>query len=78
MNNKYGLRRSLIETFRLEDENDYEYKTLTFTFYRVFSKNLHRGKFHCTFLLLEKVITVILIERGYALSRSQNDKTSNV
>ena len=27
---------------------------LTFTFLRVFSKNRHRGKFHCTFLLLEK------------------------
>ena len=45
--------------------------------FRVFSKNRHHGILHCTFFT-RKVRTVNVIEGGWALSRLQNAKTSNI
>lgn len=51
-------------------------RDLTEIFFAYSSKNRHPGKLHCTF---RKVSTVISIHgEGKALSRSQNNKTSNM
>ena len=54
-----------IEIFRFKDEKDYEYTRFD-----------SREKFVLPFFT-RKVSTVIFSEGGYALSRSQNDKTDN-
>ena len=51
--------------------------TFNFKFSRLFSKNRHLGKHHCTFFTT-KVSSLIFLERGKALSRSPNDKISNI
>ena len=51
-------------------------RDLTEIFFAYSSKNRHPGKLHCTF---RKVSAVISIHgEGKALSRSQNNKTSNM
>ena len=45
-------------------------------FSRVFSNYRHPGKLHCT-SFPKKISTVIFTERAQAISRPQNDKTSN-
>ena len=46
-----------METFRFEDEHDYEiWLTVFFIFFRVLSKKTkHPGMFHCTFSSPEKL-----------------------
>ena len=39
-----------IESFRFEDENDYEYEIKLKVFARVLKKRRHPGKFYFTFL----------------------------
>ena len=67
-------RLLIIETFRFKDENDYD---LTSSFFAYSQNIVFRESFSLPFFT-RKVSTVILSEGGYALSRSQNDKTSNV
>ena len=64
-----------IETFRFED--DYEYKIRLKVFSRIL-KILTSRKASFSHFLTRKVSTVIFSEGGYALSRLQNAKTSNI
>ena len=65
-----------LESFRFEDEDNYDVR-FDLKFIRVFSKYGLPGKLHFTIIFTGKVSTVIFSEGGYALSQSQNDKTSN-
>ena len=74
-------RSYLIETFRFEDEesdeDDYEYEIWLKVFF-AYSLNIDSpGSFILPYLT-RKVSSVIFSEGGYALSRSQNDKTSTI
>ena len=48
-----GMKQLRMETFRFEDENDYQYE-IWLPFFRVFSKYRHPGKLHDTFDSPEK------------------------
>ena len=64
-----------MDTFRFV--NDYEYEI----WLKVFSRILKKIDFPESFILpyfTRKISTVIFREGGYALSRSKNDKTSNI
>ena len=50
-------------------------RTRRFDFFRVFSKNTHFGELLSFYCFNRKVNTVVVIEGGLSLSRSQNDKT---
>ena len=52
-------------------------RDLTYSFCRVFSKIFNPESFILPFFT-RKVNTVTVSEGGYTLSRSQNDKTSNI
>ena len=67
---------SAIETFKFEDQNDYEYKIGLKVFSRILKIDSPES-FILPFFT-RKVSTVIFSEGGYASSRSQNDKTSNI
>ena len=67
----------LIETFRLKDEDNYEQEI----WIKVDSRILKIIDSLESFILLfftRKVSIVTFSEGGYTLSRSQNDKTSNI
>ena len=66
-----------IETFMFEDENDYEYEIWFQVFSRIINKQTPRNS-SLYFFFTRKVSTVIVIEGGWALSRLQNAKTSNI
>ena len=66
-----------METFRLKDEDNYEHEI----WIKVDSRILKIIDFLESFILLfftRKVSIVTFSEGGYTLSRSQNDKTSNI
>ena len=66
--------------FEDEDEDDYEWRDLTSRFFE-FSQNIDSPE---SFMLpfftrkVSTVLTVFFTQGGYALSRSQNNKTSNI
>ena len=63
--------RSGLETFRSEDEDDYEHEfDLKFFAY---SQNIYFPESFILPFFTRKVSTVNLSERGYSLSRLQND-----
>jgi len=51
----------VIESFRFEDENDYEYEIL-FKVFRVLSKNIHPGILHCFFFSPDKLELLSLLK----------------
>ena len=61
-----------VETFRFEDEDDHEYEIFAC------SQNIDFPESFILPFFFRKVSIVIFSEGGYALSRSQNDKTSNI
>ena len=67
---------SAIETFKFEDKDDYKYEIGLKVFSRILKIDSPES-FILPFFS-RKVSTVILSEGGYAPSRSQNDKTSNI
>ena len=64
-----------IETFWFEDHYKIE---IWQSLFRMFSKNNHPWKRHFTFFSAETLTLIFFIEGVQALSRSQNDKTSNI
>ena len=72
-----ALTAWVIETFRFEDEDDYEYEI----WLKIFFASLQNIDFPESFILpffTKKVSTVTFSEGGYNFSRSQNDKTFNI
>ena len=69
--------RMVLETFRFEDEDDYVYEIWLKVFSHIL-KNIDSPESFILPFFTRKVSTVILSEWGYALSRSQNDKTFNI
>ena len=67
----------MLETFRFEAEDDYEYEILYKSIF-AHSQNLDSPESLILPFFTRKVSTVIFSEEGYVLSRSQNDKTSNI
>ena len=67
---------SAIETFKFEDQDDYEYEIGLKVFSRILKIDSPES-FILPFFT-RRVSTVIFSEGGYAPSRSQNDKTFNV
>ena len=53
----------IIESFRFEDENKYEYEIKLKVFGRLWSRKRHPGKLHLLFFT-KKVSTVIYTEEG--------------
>ena len=67
---------SAIETFKFEDQDDYEYEIGLKVFSRILKIDSPES-FILPFFT-RKVSTVIFSERDYVPFRSQNDKTSNI
>ena len=67
----------LIETFRLKDEDNYEHEIWIKVDTRIL-KIIDSPESFISPFFTRKVSTVTFSEGGYTLSRSQNDKTSNI
>ena len=63
------------ETFRFNDDNEYEILTLSFFAY---SKNIDSPESFILPFFTRKVSTVIFRERGYTLSQSQDENIFNI
>ena len=70
-------RQLLLETFSFKDENGLRVRDLTQSFF-AYSQNIDSPESFILPFFIRKVSTVIFSEGGYALSRSQKDKTSNI
>ena len=66
-----------LETFRFEGKNDYEHE-IWFKVFFVYCQKIDTPEFFIALFFTRKVSTVIVIEEGWALSRLQNGKTSNI
>ena len=74
---KVASSKFILET-RFEDKKNYEYKIWCKVFFAYCQKIDTSPEFFTVLLFTRKVSTVIDIEGGWALSRSQNAKTSNI
>ena len=72
----YREKNKKIETFRFWDENNYEYQIWLKVFSRIL-KSWTPRKASLHFFSTKKISTVIFNKRALAISRRQNDKTSN-
>ena len=77
VNGRENTSRLLIETFRFEGKNDYEYE-IWFKVFFVYCQKIDTPEFLIVPFFTRKFSTVIVIEGGWALSRLQNAKTSNI
>ena len=68
---------SIIMTFRFKDENDYE-EEIWFKVFFAYYQKIDSPEFFIVLFFTRKVCTVIVIEGGWAFSRLQNTKTSNI
>ena len=66
-----------LETFRFQDEDDVVYEIWLKVFFAYF-QNIDSPEIFILPLFTKKISTVTFSEGGYTLSRSQNDKISDI